>query len=991
MPVSIGVDQALATSESASRGEAEGPGVLREPKMGWHYTFFVLAAIGISAITASLSFSRALTEDFAEAVTTNYEWVEREALYSELVKLSGECARPAISILKSRDVGAERIRLTENLSLFRDRLDIARREARVNLPVEKRKALEKQIDLIAAGMDQTENQVRGILELYQRDGFEPHSSGPMMAQLNETTSAVGKSIVDLYRHIREDQGLRFESQLREAEQLRTTQSWFLFGILGMVVVVALYGNRLSRASRSAIATIAAQARGLADREARLRTIFNTAAEGIITINEHGIVESCNQATLDLFQQPADQIVGTPLHSLFEQQVTGEPHRRTARIRDVDSLLGTRQELIAYRPDGSQMVVDFAAAEVRFDDHRVITGILHDITERKQFVTQLQQARCVAESATRARTQFLANMSHEIRTPMTSIIGYAELLSNPEQTAHDRFRCVEIIRSNADHLLALINDILDLSRIEAGQMTIEKTRCCPAQIVNEVVALMQCRAAARDLHMEVVFDSPIPEFIHSDAVRLRQILINLTGNAVKFTFEGSVKIHVRFDDQDESSPRLIFRVVDTGIGISASQQSRLFRPFTQIDSSTTRSFGGSGLGLSISKRLVEFLGGAISLSSAEGLGSTFEFSIETGAVSGEMISSPDIVRSVPKRAPTRISDPVSAEVLLAEDGEDNRRLLEYHLTRAGATVTCVDNGQKAVREALSPESSFDLILMDMQMPVMDGYSATGKLRESGYQGRIVALTAHAMSGDRERCLKAGCDDFLAKPVDAVKLIDTVREATNGNPVGPPPATGPRPQGENSGLASKGPSPQRKSDPIISLYADDRDMAGIVRNFVSGLPARLKTLEAAAADGDLQKIAALAHDLKGTGGGFGFPAISEAAEAVEKAARSKGAETQECSLQLKELQSVCERAMAGLEEGNDCCPLLPIPSEESIPPGPDTPDDVLAQIEKLASSDPENLDVSDVLENLTRILRQSPPKHHESPSSNVNLAMNSGAAD
>ena len=159
-----------------------------------------------------------------------------------------------------------------------------------------------------------------------------------------------------------------------------------------------------------------------------------------------------------------------------------------------------------------MVVDFAAAEVRFDDHRVITGILHDITERKQFVAQLEQARYVAESATRARTQFLANMSHEIRTPMTSILGYAELLSDPDQSAHERSRCIETIRSNADHLLSLINDILDLSRIEAGQMTIEKTRCCPAQIVNEVVALMRGRASARDLDLSVHFDSPIPEFL-----------------------------------------------------------------------------------------------------------------------------------------------------------------------------------------------------------------------------------------------------------------------------------------------------------------------------------------------------------------------------------------------------------------------------------------------------------------------------------------------
>ena len=595
MPFSIGVGQALASPESIrARGpqQADGTGntdAIREPRIRWHYTFFVLAAIGIAAITASLSFSRALTEDFAEAVSSNYEWVEREALYSELVKLSGECAQPGINFLKSRDAKAERARLTTSLALFRDRLDIARREARLNLPSKKLQDVERHLEQISEGISQTESQVRSILKADQQAGFE--NVGPLLVQLNETSHAVGESIVCLYSSIRADQSERFEAQLTDAEQLRVSQAWFLLGILAMVVVVALYGNRLSRAAHDAISTIASQTRGLADREARLRTIFNTAAEGIVTINEQGIVESCNQATLDFFQRPVDQIVGTPIHDLFEQEVSADSERRSSRIRDVDSLVGTRQELIAYRPDGSRMVVDFAAAEVRFDDHRVITGILHDITERKQFVTQLEQARYVAESATRARTQFLANMSHEIRTPMTSILGYAELLSDPELTTHEQSRCIETIRSNADHLLSLINDILDLSRIEAGQMTIEKTRCCPAQIVNEVVALMRGRAAARDLDLSVNFDTPVPEFIHSDPVRLRQILINLIGNAIKFTYEGGVRLHARFDTQNSAGPRMVFRVIDTGIGISPSQQTRLFRPFTQADNPRRAALGG----------------------------------------------------------------------------------------------------------------------------------------------------------------------------------------------------------------------------------------------------------------------------------------------------------------------------------------------------------------------------------------------------------------
>ena len=983
MPFSIGVGQAPAASESIPASTPGQPGgtdstdAIREPRIRWHYTFFVLAAIGIAAITASLSFNRALTEDFAEAVTSNYEWVEREALYSELVKLSGECAQPGVNFLKSQDADAERARLTTSLARFRDRLDIARREAQLNLPSKKLQDVELHLKRISDGISQTESQVRSILKTDQQAGFDFQVAGPLLVQLNETSNGVGESIVDLYSSIRADQSQRFEAQLTEAEQLRVSQAWFLFGILAMVVVVALYGNRLSRAAHDAISTIAAQTRGLADREARLRTIFNTAAEGIVTINEQGIVESCNQATLDFFQQPVDQIVGTPIHDLFEQEVSADSSRRSSRIRDVDSLVGTRQELIAYRQDGSRMVVDFAAAEVRFDDHRVITGILHDITERKQFVAQLEQARFVAESATRARTQFLANMSHEIRTPMTSILGYAELLSDPKLTTHEQSRCIETIRSNADHLLSLINDILDLSRIEAGQMTIEKTRCCPAQIVNEVVALMRGRAAARELDLSVNFDSPVPEFIHSDPVRLRQILINLIGNAVKFTYEGGVRIHARFDTQNTAGPRIVFRVIDTGIGISPSQQTRLFRPFTQADNSTTRCFGGSGLGLSISKRLVELLGGTVSLSSAEGLGSTFEFDVQTGATDGAMIASPDSIKSVPEPAQPRLADPVSANVLLAEDGEDNRRLFMHHLTRAGVQVSCVENGQKAVHAALAPDASFDLILMDMQMPVMDGYSATDELRNNGYTGRIVALTAHAMSGDRERCLEAGCDDYLTKPVDAEKLIETVRAATNVRP--------------SHARQSSNVEKKDLTAPIFSIYADDEEMAEILTEFVNGLPGKLEALEKASSESDMAQLAARAHDLKGSGGGFGFPAISKAAETVECFARDEESDCEDCAAILSELKIVCERAVAGLSATHTDSSAVDVSvaadqSEESREPGRETPHDVLAQIEELASTDPEWMEVSDVLQNLTTILRQTSAKENERCTDNVDCDVN-----
>ena len=951
---------AVAASSCATIVDPEMAGI-HQPRVRWHYTFFVLAAIGIAAITASLSFSRALTEDFAQAVSSNYEWVEREALYSELVKLSSECAQPGIDVFNSRDAAVERERQAKSLAVFRSRLDIAQREARINIPKADLKEVEVRLDRIVEGASRIEAETLSILNLSAQDDY--NTAGGKLARLNQITSEVSDEIIRLYGGIRAVQSRGFESQLQDAEQMRAYQTWFLFGILAMVVVVALYGNRLSRAAHETISTIATQARNLADREARLRTIFNSAAEGIVTITEQGIVESCNQATLDLFQLPGDRIIGSPLEDLLERRVSAGEDARTARIRNVDSLVGTRQELVAYRLDGSQVIVDFAAAEVRFPDHRVITGILHDITEQKLSEAQLEQARFVAESATKARTLFLANMSHEIRTPMTSILGFAELLADPDQLPEERSRCVETIRSNADHLLALINDILDLSRIEAGRMTLETARCCPAQIVNEVVSLMRDRAANKGLDLNIVFDSPVPEFIHSDPVRLRQILINLIGNAVKFTRDGSVRVQLRFDSEMLAQPRLMFRVIDTGIGIATAQQSRLFRAFTQADNSTTREFGGTGLGLAISKRLVELLGGTISVLSAEGLGATFEFDIPTGPIEGTpMIDSPEIATSSPRSAPRMTADvlQVAAEVLLVEDGPDNRRLISHHLKKAGVQVTTAENGQLAIEAVDRREKPFDLILMDMQMPVLDGYSTTTELRKCGYEGEIVALTAHAMTGDRERCLEAGCDGYLTKPIDAAQLIETVRRAA-----------------EHSAPQSVGDS----LPPIVSEFADDPDMAEIVVEFVDGLMDRFASLAEAHSAGDLELVATNAHQLKGSGGGYGFPSVTSAAAKVEQLAKDTLAGHDQRQSAVNELKEICQRITGILsDEQNQNRPEATIQSETdaaessarqvaSLISGGESPQSAIERIEELAESDPEWMEVSDLLLNLTTILRQT----------------------
>ena len=402
---------------------------------------------------------------------------------------------------------------------------------------------------------------------------------------------------------------------------------------------------------------------------------------------------------------------------------------------------------------------------------------------------LKEAVQTAIAATKAKSEFLANMSHEIRTPMTAILGFADVLlerGNIREAPPDRIEAVRTIKRNGEYLLSLINDILDLSKVEAGRMSVESIPCHPCQTIAEVASLVGAKAVGQGLSFNIEYDGAIPRTVQTDPTRLRQILINMIGNAIKFTELGSVRLITRFVSEN-GGPHLQFDVVDTGIGMTPDQVAKLFRPFTQADASTTRKFGGTGLGLTISKYFAELLGGDISVVNTQvGNGSHFRLTVAIGALDGvEMIQDP-MTATVVSGAATRSGDDESGlhgcRVLLAEDGPDNQRLISHFLKKAGADVTVKENGRLALEAALTAHDEgcpFDVILMDMQMPVMDGYEAARSLRKEGYRAPIIALTAHAMASDRHKCLDAGCDDYAKKPIDRKALIAAIR-AQLGSP-------------------------------------------------------------------------------------------------------------------------------------------------------------------------------------------------------------------
>ena len=510
----------------------------------------------------------------------------------------------------------------------------------------------------------------------------------------------------------------------------------------------------------------------------------------------------------------------------------------------------------------------------------------------------------AVEANRAKSEFLANMSHEIRTPMTAIIGYADLLLDPETTGAEQRAHIQTIRRNGEHLLSILNDILDLSKIEAGRMTTEKVACSPSAIIVDVASLMRVRAAEKGLFFEVQYQTQIPETIESDPTRVRQVLMNLVGNAIKFTKTGGVRVLARCLPDGDAS-KLEIEVVDTGIGLSPEQRSTLFQPFVQADSSTTRQFGGTGLGLAICRRLACMLGGDISVDSSLGRGSSFTFAVATGSLEGVRMFEDLTEAGIPETgavvASEKVTVQVDATVLLAEDGPDNQVLIAKHLTRAGITVTVVDNGELALQKAMAAAMAgrpYDVVLMDMQMPVMDGYAATSELRRKGYRGPIVALTAHAMAGDRERCIAAGCTDYLTKPIARKKLIDAVSEHAKKAPA--------------HGVALEIPTvaalsgpPAKSDDVIVSEFIDDPEMLGLVEGFVAGLGDSIERAQVALTTNDMVVLQRVAHQLKGAAGGYGFMQITEAAALLEQAVRKRDESVPE---KLADVIHLCRRARA-----------------------------------------------------------------------------------
>ena len=619
--------------------------------------------------------------------------------------------------------------------------------------------------------------------------------------------------------------------------------------------------------------------------ARVRTAYDTLTEGLLVLDASGCIVLANTSSGLLLGLDDTRLVGrSPSEFDWSDPGGAAPSLGTLPW---ERALATRApqrdvHLNVTRGDGVRFSLRANASPIIDDSGRLQALVIsfQDVTELEKRGDALRVAKEQADAANEAKSQFLANMSHEIRTPMNAILGFTGVLRRSGLRHNsDAAQHLEIIHSSGQHLLNLINDILDLSKVESGRLEAECVAIAPHRVAQQVVATLAERAQSKGLALQLQFAHALPAVIGGDAARLRQILTNLIGNAIKFTEAGSVTVTLRLERQADTA-RYCIDVRDSGIGIPVDKLEAVFEPFVQAEASTTRRFGGTGLGLTISRGFARAMGGDITASSAPEQGATFSVWLDAGSLDGvAMLEPAELAAAVELAAdaPAMQWRFPPARVLVVDDGENNRGLVRLLLEEVGLQVDEAENGLVALQRVA--EVAYDLVLMDMQMPEMDGATATRTLRERGETLPIVALTANAMKGFEHELEAAGFSGYQTKPIDRDALLRDLATRLGGE------ATAPAATAANELAETALPAASSEAEaPLVSRLATHRRLGRLVQSFIGEFADRRARMHAAAAAGDMAELASLAHWLKGSGGSLGFDELFEPAKALEEAARA-----------------------------------------------------------------------------------------------------------
>ncbi|HEV2479265.1 MAG TPA: ATP-binding protein [Puia sp.] len=599
-----------------------------------------------------------------------------------------------------------------------------------------------------------------------------------------------------------------------------------------------------------------------------RELIDNLTGVIYTTDIQGQIEFASAGVLALTGYTPEELVGQHFSLLVDpeelQKVYGHYN---GQVRTV-----TRETILEFRcltrTGEKKWVEQMALLLTRKDGSQGFQCFVRDISEKRDVQRQLISAKTEAEEARRLQEQFLANMSHEIRTPMNGIVGMTNLLLETQLTTQQE-QFAGVIRRSADNLLVIVNDILDLSKIKAGKLTIEKIPFRPQDVTANIWALFEQRIFKKGLQFSMELDPAIPASLVGDPHRLNQVLINLVGNAVKFTEKGNIKLTVAVEKQDSRSVSLLFTVTDTGIGIAAEQLPHVFDSFSQAGADITRKYGGTGLGLTICHQLLLMQGGTIAVESEPGNGTAFSFRLTYCRDSVRTTATPQNKNAQDTQAAFE-----GKQFLVVEDNPINQQLIVHVIKKAGAQVTVADNGREAIAQL--EKQRFDLIVMDLQMPVMDGYETTKYLRETmKLLTPIFAMTANALKGEQVRCLEAGMNGYMSKPFDfhdfynkVAELLDSPHQGPTQNPEDP--------QDNSTGLFNLS---------LLEEIGDKDYVRDTVATLLDALPHQLAEIQKAFVEKNYDRLAYLAHKLKGTMGVFQARMLTEQLDKIEALARER----------------------------------------------------------------------------------------------------------
>ncbi|MCQ8105208.1 PAS domain S-box protein [Methylomonas sp. SURF-2] len=629
-------------------------------------------------------------------------------------------------------------------------------------------------------------------------------------------------------------------------------------------------------------------------ESRFRGILRTMADAVVQIDAFGHILLVNDATLELFGYQEDELMGANINLLMPEPYRSRHDEYLKQHRETRNrvIIGRRVEFDAKHKNGDLIPIELSVNELMDDEGHTYIGVIQDIRKRKASEQSQEIARREAEHLAHVKSEFLANMSHEIRTPLNAIIGLAKIALRERAGTPADLVNSQRIHDAGMHLLNVVNDILDFSKIEAGKMTVESHPFHLSALIEDALSMVELRAREKQLQLVVEKSPQLPAWVAGDAFRIRQILVNLLSNAVKFTEQGYVSLSV---SRERDLTQLT--VSDSGIGISAEQAQRLFAAFEQADGSTTRKFGGSGLGLAISRNLAKIMGGDITVRSQLGTGSQFCLSLPLPAA-----EPPTNQPSEPLAAGSRLA---GLRILAADDVELNRLVLEDLLVHEGAHVILVENGLQALERLEEIGwSEFDMVLMDIQMPLMDGYQATRKILSMAPDLPVIGLTAHAMPEERQRCLEAGMRERVTKPIDAEYLLKVIRQNISN-----PPQVQPLPAPDaQTVLPDARPAPE--STGLIDWKAVRQRFDGrreFIRRLIDSAldgtqQGNLQKLRQASLERNFADIKFLAHGVKGFAGVFQAPVLMELAQATEKSAKDQDPSCPQLADQLADCLTV-----------------------------------------------------------------------------------------